>query len=188
MTTYGTIPISSSEGGSDRLKFISKAKERMRSGLSTTKPWKEMIVNIHSLNFPSSFSEGISRIKKNYSYFLTNYAIIVLFVVFISLLWHPISLIVFIVMMLIWVFLYFLRDEPLVIFHRQIGDRVVFIVLSIVTIIALLLTRATWNILISLLVGVVVVGIHALLRKTDDLFVDEEEAFGKRPLNESVSS
>ncbi|KAF5185944.1 Pra1 family protein f2 [Thalictrum thalictroides] len=185
MTTYGTIPISSSEG-SDRLKFLSTAKERMRSGLATRRPWREMIVNIHSLNLPSGFYDGLSRIKTNFSYFRMNYAILVLLIVFLSLLWHPISLIVFFVMMLIWLCLYFLRDEPLVIFHRQIGDRVVLVVLSIVTLIALLLTRATGNILISLLVGVVVVGIHAVFRKTDDLFVDEE-ALGKRPLNEPVS-
>ncbi|CAK9165289.1 unnamed protein product [Ilex paraguariensis] len=173
MTTYGTIPTSSS--GGTNLEYLSRAKERLKSGLSTRRPWKEMF-NIRSINLPSSFRDAIGRIRTNIGYFSMNYAIIVLIILFLSLLWHPISMIVFIVLMAVWLFLYFLRDEPLMIFGRTIGDRVVLIVLSVVTIVLLLLTRATLNILVSLLVGVVVVLIHAALRKTDDLFLDEEAA------------
>ncbi|KAL5728809.1 hypothetical protein ACHQM5_001849 [Ranunculus cassubicifolius] len=183
MTKYGTITEDSES--SSRSHFISVAKERMRSGLATRRPWREMITNLHYLNFPHSFTEAITRIKSNLSYFRMNYAIIVLALLFLSLLWHPISLIVFIVMLCLWLFLYFLRDEALVIFHRTINDRWVLIVLSVVTFVALLLTGATGNILISLAVGIVVVGLHAAVRKTDDLFVDEE-ALGKRPLNEPL--
>ncbi len=130
--------------------------------------------NFRSLGLPSKFAEAISRIRTNVGYFRMNYSIIVLLILFLSLLWHPISLIVFIVMMAAWLFLYFLRDEPLEIFGRVIDDRVVMIVLAVLTVVFLLLTHATVNILVALLIGAVVVVVHAAVRKTDDLFLDEE--------------
>ncbi|XVE88737.1 hypothetical protein DITRI_Ditri19aG0092900 [Diplodiscus trichospermus] len=174
MTTYGTIPTSSSPGASANLEYLSRAKERIKEGLGARRPWKFMF-NIRSINFPGNVSEAISRVRTNVSYFRVNYAIIVLLILFLSLLWHPISLIVFVVMMAAWFFLYFLRDEPLVVFNRTIDDRVVLIVLGVLTIVFLLLTDATLNILVSLLIGVVVVLVHASLRRTDDLN-DEESA------------
>ncbi|KAL2493203.1 PRA1 family protein F2 [Abeliophyllum distichum] len=186
--SYGSIPTSSSPSGNRAsLEYITRAKERIKAGLGTTRPWREMF-NFHSFNLPST-SDAFGRIKKNFAFFLMNYAIIVLLVLFLSLLWHPISLIVFIVMMAVWLFLYFLRDEPLSIFGRVITDRVVLIVLSIITIAVLLFTRATFNILVALLVGVVVVLIHSAVRKTDDLYVDEEATGGLfRPPAGSPSS
>lgn len=179
-TTYGTIPTSSapsSDPSSSTLDFISRAKERGRSALATRRPWREL-VHRRAFTLPTSLSDAYLRIRTNASYFAANYAIIVLFIVFVSLLWHPISLIVFIVMIAVWLFLYFLRDEPLVILGRVIGDKVVLIVLSVLTLVLLLLTHATLNILVSLLVGILVVLAHAAVRRTDDLFLDEEEASG----------
>ncbi|KAJ9179312.1 hypothetical protein P3X46_011119 [Hevea brasiliensis] len=173
MTTYGTIPTSSSPGATTNLSYISRAKERIKEGLGTRRPWKIMF-NFHSLRLPANLSEALARVKTNAAYFRMNYAIIILIIVFLSLLWHPISLIVFIVMMAAWLFLYFLRDEPLVVFGKTIDDRVVLIVLGVLTIVFLLLTHVTLNVLVSLLIGVVVVVVHGIIRKTDDLFLDEE--------------
>ncbi|KAG1335408.1 PRA1 family protein F3 [Cocos nucifera] len=174
MTTYGTIPTSSG-GAATPLDFISRAKERGREALAMRRPWREL-ADIHYFSLPPSLGEAYLRIRTNMGYFAMNYAIIVLLIVFLSLLWHPISLIVFMVMMALWLFLYFLRDEPLVILGRTIGDRTVLIVLSVVTLGVLLLTNATLNILVSLLVGLLVVVLHAALRRTDDLFMEEEAA------------
>ncbi|XP_073148027.1 PRA1 family protein F2-like [Henckelia pumila] len=165
MTNYGTIPAA-------RLEYISRAKERIKSGLATRRPWREMF-DFRSLNLPSSFSDAVERVKTNAAYFTMNYVILILLILFLSLLWHPVSLIVFIVMMAAWLVLYFLRHEPLVIFGRTITDRVTLIVLSVVTVVVLLLTGAVANVLLALVVGVAVVVIHAAVMKTDDLVFDE---------------
>ncbi|KAF5816873.1 putative prenylated rab acceptor P [Helianthus annuus] len=171
-TTYGTIPTSPDDAGS-KVEFLSRTTERIQTSLNTRRPWKEMF-NPHSISLPQAYPDTLSRIKTNFRYFLMNYVMIVLIILFLSLLWHPISLIVFVALMAAWLFLYFLRDDQLVIFHHPVDDRVVMAVLSVVTIVLLLLTGATMNILCSILVGVAVVVVHAAVRKTDDLCLDED--------------
>ncbi|KAE9600436.1 putative prenylated rab acceptor PRA1 [Lupinus albus] len=174
MTNYGTIPTSSSTT-STNLEFVSRAKRRIEEHLTTRRPWNIMF-NLHSVSLPHGFSDAVSRIRTNLSFFQMNYAIIVLLVIFLSLLWNPISMIVFVVLIAAWLFLYFLRDQPIVIFGRTITDQVVLVVMAVVTVGLLLLTGAIANILVALLIGAVVVLVHAALRRTDDLFLDEEAA------------
>ncbi|KAK6944836.1 Prenylated rab acceptor PRA1 [Dillenia turbinata] len=197
MTTYGTIPTSTPPSSSN-LEYISRAKERLRSSLGTRKPWKEL-VNLRSINLPTSFGEALLRIRTNLAYFRTNYVIISLIILFLSLLWHPISLIVFIIMMAAWLFLYFLRDQQLVLFNFAVDDRLVLLLLSALTIGFLLLTDVTVNIIVSIVISIVLVLVHGAIRRTDDLFADEESSFsfsgggfrgsGARvPLRETASS
>jgi hypothetical protein len=194
MTTYGTIP--SEAPTSSKLQYVSLAKERIKGGLATRRPWKEMI-QPHALNLPTTFNQCFQRIKTNLAFFRMNYTIVVLFILFLSLLWHPVSLIVFIIMMFAWLFLYFLRDDPLMVSGSAVDDRMVMMVLSLVTVVALFLTNAKVNIIVALPIGVVVVVVHGGLRETDDddqLFVDEEglgSAGGddaKMPLKNAASS
>ena len=177
MSKYGTIPISSSSSdapppGSSPLDFISRAKARGASALATRQPWREL-ADPKALAVPRGLGDAYLRARANLAHFSMNYAIVVLGVVFLSLIWHPFSLIVFLACMVAWVFLYFLRDVPLALFGHTIGDGVVLAVLSALTLILLLLTGATGNILTSLLVGLVLVLLHALLHRPADS-IDEE--------------
>lgn len=181
-TTYGTIPTSvpgPDDSGGDPLAFLSRAKERGREALATRRPWKEM-VHSHAFSLPHSLAEAYQRVRTNLSYFAMNYAIAVLVVVLVSLLWHPWSLVVFFVMMAAWLALYFLRDTPLVLLGRTVSDKTVLLVLSVVTVAALLFTGATWNIISSVLVGLVLVLVHAAIRRTDDLWSEEDGLQGPR--------
>ncbi|KAK8608363.1 hypothetical protein V6N13_023789 [Hibiscus sabdariffa] len=182
MTTYGTIPTSSLPKAN--IEYLSRAEDRIKEGLGARRPWKLMF-SFHSINFPRTLSETVSRFKTNVCYFRMNYAIIVLIILFLSLLWHPISLIVLVIMMALWLFLYFLRDEPLVVFNRTIDDRVVLIVLGVSTFVFLLLTDATGNILVSVLIGAVIVLVHASLRKIDDLYDEENTSLISGPSTSS---
>ncbi|CAN8269380.1 unnamed protein product [Cochlearia groenlandica] len=174
MTNYGAIPTSSSHTSpmSD-LESISRAKERIKAGLATRRQWRVMF-DYHSMSLPRGVSAAISRIKTNLIYFQTNYAIVVLIAIFLGLINHATSLIVLTVLVFLWIFLYFLRDEPIKVFRYQIDDRTVLICLSVLTIVMLFLTNATLNIVGALVSGAVVVLIHAVVRKTEDLYLDEE--------------
>jgi|UniRef100_A0A2N9EP51 hypothetical protein len=191
MTTYGTIPVATPT--SSGIEFVSLAGVRINSGLGTPRPWKEMI-KLQDLSFPTSFFQIIQRIKINVAFFRMNYTIIILFILLLSLLGHPISLIVFIIMMVAWLFLYFLSDEPLIIFGFVINDRVVMMVLLLITATTLFLTNAKKNIIVALGIGLVVVMVHGGLRETDDSFVVDGEGLGsgggdvKMPLKNPASS
>nr|GMC65415.1 PRA1 family protein F3-like [Ipomoea batatas] len=163
-TTYGTIP-TSDNGLEARLGF-----------LAMRRPWKEMVI---SFSTPGTLAMALSRLKGNVAYFYTNYAILVLVVVFLSLLWRPASLIVFIIMMAAWLYLYFLRDVPLVIKGYAVDERVVLVVLSIFTTL-LLLTTAAANMMTALAVGTAAVAAHGVFSGADNSApIDQEDGRGK---------
>lgn len=92
-----------------------------------------------------------------------------------SFLWHPVSLTVsgtLYLLIYVWLFPYYLQPS---VFHRYF--RKVVIVLVIIGVILMSFTEGAWmNIVSTLLIEAVVVAAHASVRKTDDLFMDEELA------------
>ncbi|XP_044502803.1 PRA1 family protein F3-like [Mangifera indica] len=162
---YGSLP-STSSPPSSTAAFLARARA------TTRRPWPQFL-ELHSLSRPYSVGEATIRLKRNLSYFRVNYTMVVLVILFVSLLWHPISMIIFLIVFVAWFFLYFSRDEPLVIFNRQVDDRLVLGVLSVVTILSLVFTHVWLNVLVSLLIGAFLVCLHAAFRGIDDLYYDE---------------
>ncbi|CAL5208444.1 unnamed protein product [Lathyrus oleraceus] len=141
--------------------------------IPTPRSWGEFL-DISALSRPLSYDDAMLRLRQNLTYFQFNYASVMLLIVFLSLLWHPVSMIVFLIILLAWFFLYFSRNGPLVIFDRTLDDRIVLCLLGLVSVIGLVSTHVGLNVLLSLIVGVVVAGLHASFRVIEDLYVDEE--------------
>ncbi|CAL0324086.1 unnamed protein product [Lupinus luteus] len=175
MTNYDTIPTTTTTATTTtNLEFISRAKQRIQESLAMCRPWNFMF-NIHSISLPHGFFDALSRIRSNLSFFRMNYTVVILILVLIlnlSLLWHPISLIIFLSVVAAWLFL---GDQTILILGYNINGWVVQFVIVVVFVGLLLFTGIVSNILVALLIGAVVVVVHAALRRSDDLFLDEEQ-------------
>lgn len=128
-------------------------------------------------NIPSSPEAAAIRIVRNLRYFRIYYTLLVWLILFVSLIpRRRLSLILLVATTAVGCFyLLLLRAIPdSVILHRIIDPRLVVALLGIVTVVELVLTRATIHLLVSLAVGVLIILVHAVLRMGDDLYVTEE--------------
>ncbi|KAF1898210.1 hypothetical protein Lal_00032976 [Lupinus albus] len=172
---YSSLP-SPSSSNTNAPYFISRAVTPSTRAFHTRRPWEEVFA-LRSFTRPYSLNEAWERVRRNFTHFRVNYTMIVLFILFLSLLWHPISIIVFLVVLVAWCFLYFFRDAPLEVFHRTVDGRVVEVALSALTVVGLCLTGVSLNVFVAAMVGVAVCVVHAAFRSTEDLYVEENEAY-----------
>ncbi|XP_022739539.1 PRA1 family protein D-like isoform X1 [Durio zibethinus] len=158
--------------------LISGLKETARSVTAIRRPWRDFL-DITAFDFPFSFSDATTRIAQNLTHFRLNYTIILLLILFLSLIFHPLSLLTFLVILLAWFFLYFARDsqeQPVVIFGFTINDWLVIGALIGLTVAGLVLTGVWVNVLVAVAIGCSLVVLHAALRSTDDLLMDDLES------------
>ena len=155
--------------------LASRLRESAQSAMATRRPWGELL-DPTALSLPSSVSDATTRLAQNLTHFRSNYAMVVLFVLFLSLIFHPISMIVFLIVFVAWIFLYFSREEPLTVAGATMDDRVVVAGLGVVTIVALVLTHVWLNVVVSIVIGAGLVSLHAVLRSTDDLVMDDQQS------------
>ncbi|KDP36310.1 hypothetical protein JCGZ_09525 [Jatropha curcas] len=177
-TTYTTIPISPAD-------VISRSLQNFTATVSRLRPWPELIAS-GAFNRPDSFATALTRLRINSLYFRINYAIIVSACGALSLIGSPISLILFAFIFALWLLLHFFREDPLVLWGYQASDRLVFIGLLLVSLLAIWLSGGFWSLVLGVAIGVLICGAQASLRNSDGLFLDEQEA-AFRPLIGSVS-
>lgn len=163
--------------------FLSGISQTIRSGLSNRRPWSEL-VDRSGFSKPESFSEATVRVRKNYSYFRTNYLTVITAALAVSLLTHPLSLIFLAALLAAWLFLYIFRqpsDPPVTIFGRQFSDRETLFLLIVSTVVIIFLTSVGSVLVSALMVGIAIVCLHGAFRVPEDLFLDEQETPGGFP-------
>ena len=185
MANPSTLPISDHSGGSPPQQpvstpafrtFLSRLSASIRQSLSQRRPWLEL-VDRSAISRPDSLADAYSRIRRNIPYFKVNYVTIVSVVLALSLLSHPLSLLVLLCLFGAWIFLYLFRqsDQPLVVLGRTFSDREMLAVLVILTIVVVFLTSVGSLLTTALMIGFGIVCLHGAFRAPEDLFLDEQE-------------
>lgn len=131
------------------------------------RPWFEDFLT--SFTLPLSFHDLSLRLQKNIYTFRGNYAIISLLIFILTLIFRPITAIVFLIIIAAWIYLFFARDEPLVVFDFEIGDRLVLISLTLITVVSVAVAGVWWNLFLTILMAALLVCLHAILRTPDDI-------------------
>ncbi|WOL11724.1 hypothetical protein Cni_G20488 [Canna indica] len=155
--------------------LVSRFKDQGKALIASQRPWPQLL-DTAALTRPANFGDALTRLRRNGSHFRSNYALFSIAILSVSLLWHPGSLFAFVALLAAWYFLYFSRDQPLVLFGRLIDDGTVLGSLSVITVLAFLFSDVGSTVFGALMLAAALVCVHAMLRSTDDLPLDESEA------------
>ncbi|KAK1440157.1 hypothetical protein QVD17_05982 [Tagetes erecta] len=168
-TTYTTIPIS----GTD---VIFRSFQNLSSFLSLRRPWPEFISNTGSFDRPDSLNLAGTRIRVNSKYFGVNYGIITTACAAVSLIGDPTTLLTFALVFIMWLVLYFFREDPMVVCGHHVHDHFVTVCLVFITGIAIWYLGFVSNVVIGVMVGVLLSVVHAVFRNPQGVYFDEIDA------------
>ncbi|XP_021288358.1 LOW QUALITY PROTEIN: PRA1 family protein G2 [Herrania umbratica] len=166
--TYTTIPISLSHVNSRSLHNLTATLSRH------LRPWPQLLGSgSRSFSPPNSF---LSRAPANFRYFSANYSLVVAATSALSLIGSPLSLLLCCAVFALWLLLFFFREDPLVLWGHCVSDRLVLFSLAFLSGLTVWVCGVLQNLALGLAIGVLVCGVHALLRNSDGLFLDENDA------------
>ncbi|CAN8248330.1 unnamed protein product [Cochlearia groenlandica] len=123
-TTYTSIPIPTRD-------VISRSIHNLTSAVSRRRQWSELIFS-GEFFFPEIFSSLLLRSRTYLRYFLINYAVVVAAcVAFALVLVSPVALIVAGAIASLWLLFQIFREDPLVFWRFQVGDKTVVLFLVV---------------------------------------------------------
>lgn len=153
-----------------------RLKEYSMSVVKQQKPWTE-VVDRNALSKPANLTEALGRIKKNTAYFRVNYLLVVLTTCAVTFVMNPSSLLVLATLLAAWVYLLFVRTQPLVIGGRQLSEREKVLGMAAVSFITIFFLTSVGTVFFSSLsFSLAVILLHGAFREPDNLFIDDQES------------
>ncbi|CAG7867818.1 unnamed protein product, partial [Brassica rapa] len=168
------FPITAEERHHSFGEVISLSVQNLIAFVSSQRPWLEFLA-LGSMDLPTSFSSAVSRSKVNLRHFVVNYSLITAASITLFLVSNPTALVTLATFAILWLLLCFCRDHPLVLYGRQVSEKVIFFGLIVGSFWGFWLTHCFFSLVLGVLTGVLLCLVHAVLRNPDDLFVQEEE-------------
>lgn len=138
------------------------------------------VFDFSAISRPADMSELTTRLRKNASYFRTNYALTAAGTTALVMLLNPWSIIVLAILGAVWFYLYIIKTTPLVLGGREFSDKEKFALLaggSLFTVFFLTSVGAT--IFYALGLSAIMVAAHAAMRAPDDTTLFEDEVPGE---------
>lgn len=126
--------------------------------------------------WPDSFPSALTRLRFNARHFRTNYILLIGACGFLSLIGSPGWLLVTAAVVWLWLVIYFFREDPLVVFGHHFSDWAVFVGLGLASLAVVWLSSGLGTLILGLGVGLLVCGLHGLIRDPEGLFLDENDA------------
>lgn len=166
--TYTSIPVTI-----PATDVISRSIQNLLGAIYRRRPWPEFG---SSLDRPDSYSSALARIRFNASHFRVNYLLLIGVCGFLSLIGSPGLLFATAAVVGLWLLIYFFREDPLVLWGHHLSDWTVLVGLLLVSFAALWLSTGLANVLLGLAVGLLLCGLHGLIRNPQGLFLDENQA------------
>ncbi|VVB16187.1 unnamed protein product [Arabis nemorensis] len=168
-TTYTSIPLPNGD-------VISRSIHNLTVATSSHRPWSELVFS-GAFSLPEQFSSLLLRSRTNFRYFFVNYAIVVAtFSGFALVTVSPVALIVVGAIIALWLLFHFFREDPLILWGFQVGNRTVVLFLVLASVWAIWFTSSAVNLAVGVVVGLLLCAIHSVLRNSDGLFLEEDDA------------
>ncbi|KAK1397847.1 hypothetical protein POM88_007710 [Heracleum sosnowskyi] len=168
-SVYTPIPISFSAA-------ISRSFHNLSTFVSRHRPWPEFLSSAGEFNRPESLAVATSRLRLNSKYFGINYAIIITVCAAVSLLGAPLSLFMIAFVLLMWILLWFCREDQIVIGGSYVSDQAVVVGLGLVSVMVVWFTGVLNSLLVGISVGILIACVHCVFRNPEGLFLDENDA------------
>ncbi|XP_010539358.1 PREDICTED: PRA1 family protein G2 [Tarenaya hassleriana] len=167
-STYTSIPLSPAD-------VISRSIHNLTAAVSRRRPWSEFAAS-GEFGRPESITSVFIRARTNFRYFFVNYSLVVGACAALALIGSPVALLVVGAIVAFWLLFHYFREDPLILWGFQVGDRMVVVFLALASVWAVWFTSSAVSLAVGVSVGLLLCAFHAAFRKSDGLFLDEDDA------------